>query len=130
MYHLLRACPKLMSAMFCITQIWMTVRVVLSAGTFAEEPTFTSTNLGGRFLDVRFERSLQLWPWSGFLALYIRVTQDGAGYQVRALTPVWRSNHQASVLQVLPLACMQCSALGLHAVRCVHCGLGVCRGCC
>ena len=63
-----------------------TVRVVLSAGTFAEEPIFTSTNLGGRFLDVRFERSLQLWPWSGFLALYIRVTQDGAGFEARLLT--------------------------------------------
>ncbi|CAL5228891.1 g12106 [Coccomyxa viridis] len=50
-------------------------------GTFAEEPIFTSTNEGGRFLDVRFERSLQLWPWSGFLALYIRVTQEGAEFQ-------------------------------------------------
>ncbi len=54
-----------------------------SAGTFAEEPVFTSTNEGGRFLDVRFERSLQLWPWSGFLALYIRVTQEGSQYTVR-----------------------------------------------
>ena len=52
------------------------------AGTFAEEPIFTSTNKGGRFLDVRFERSVQLWPWSGFLALYIRVTQEGAKFQV------------------------------------------------
>ena len=78
--------------------------MTLSAGTFAEEPTFTSTNQGGRFLDVRFERSLQLWPWSGFLALYIRVTQDGAGYQARALMPCWRSNNQASVLRMLLLA--------------------------
>ena len=56
-----------------------------AAGTFAEEPIFTSTNEGGRFLDVRFERSLQLWPWSGFLALYIRVTQEGSQYQVQWL---------------------------------------------
>ncbi len=56
---------------------------VAAAGTFAEEPIFTSTNEGGRFLDVRFERSLQLWPWSGFLALYIRVTQEGAEFQVQ-----------------------------------------------
>ena len=54
-----------------------------AAGTFAEEPAYTSTNEGGRFLDVRFERSLQLWPWSGFLALYIRVTQEGSEYQVQ-----------------------------------------------
>lgn len=60
--------------------------VVVSAGTFAEEPIFTSTNEGGRFLDVRFERSLQLWPWSGFLALYIRVTQEGSKYQVRIVS--------------------------------------------
>ena len=56
---------------------------VACAGTFAEEPVFTSTNEGGRFLDVRFERSLQLWPWSGFLALYIRVTPEGSGFQVQ-----------------------------------------------
>ena len=66
---------------------WLSCRTMACAGTFAEEPIFTSTNEGGRFLDVRFERSLQLWPWSGFLALYIRVTQEGSGFQVQHAAP-------------------------------------------
>ena len=57
------------------------------AGRFSQEPAFTSTNEGGRFLDVRFEHSAQLWPWSGFLALYIRITPDGAAFKARAPSP-------------------------------------------
>ena len=30
---------------------------------------------------MRFEVSLQLWPWSGFLALYLRVKDSGAAYE-------------------------------------------------
>ena len=102
------------------------MRVTLPAGTFAEEPTFTSTNQGGWYLDVRFERSLQLWPWSGFLALYIRVMQDGAGYQARALMPVWRNNNHASVLQMLLLARLHIAACGVHAVCHARWGLNSC----
>ena len=43
------------------------------AGVFESEPVFEPLNEGGRLLDVRFEHSIQLWPWSGFLALYIQV---------------------------------------------------------
>ena len=43
------------------------------AGVFESEPVFEPQNGGGRLLDVRFEHSIQLWPWSGFLALYIQV---------------------------------------------------------
>ena len=38
---------------------------------------YKPTNTDGALLDVRFEYSEQLWPWSGFLALYIRVTAAG-----------------------------------------------------
>ena len=38
---------------------------------------YKATNAEGGLLDVRFEYSGQLWPWSGFLALYIRVTAAG-----------------------------------------------------
>ena len=55
----------------------------LRAGRFSQEPAFTSTNVGGRLLDVRFEHSAQLWPWSGFLALYIRIAPEGATYKVQ-----------------------------------------------
>ncbi|EIE27171.1 subtilisin-like protein [Coccomyxa subellipsoidea C-169] len=50
-------------------------------GVFAEEPTFISKNEGGRLLDVRFEHSNLMWPWSGFLALYIRVAPEGATFK-------------------------------------------------
>lgn len=33
---------------------------------------FTPTNEGGQLLDLKFEYSQVLWPWSGYLALYIR----------------------------------------------------------
>ena len=38
---------------------------------------FKATNAEGGLLDVRFEYSEQLWPWSGYLALYIRVSAAG-----------------------------------------------------
>lgn len=41
---------------------------------------FEAADDGGRHLDVRFEVSHQLWPWSGYLALYLRVKESGADY--------------------------------------------------
>ena len=41
---------------------------------------FTPANEGGQLLDIRFEHSDQLWPWSGFLALYVRVRDVGAAF--------------------------------------------------
>ena len=38
---------------------------------------YKATNAEGGLLDVRFDYSEQLWPWSGYLALYIRVTAAG-----------------------------------------------------
>ena len=31
-------------------------------------------------LDIRFDHSEVLWPWSGFLAFYIRVVPEAANY--------------------------------------------------
>ncbi|GAB4817967.1 hypothetical protein N2152v2_005013 [Parachlorella kessleri] len=42
--------------------------------------SFEPTNPAGRLLDVDFEYSGTLWPWSGFLAIYLRVRPEGAGY--------------------------------------------------
>ena len=61
----------------------------MRAGRFSQEPAFTSTNEGGRFLDVRFEHSVQLWPWSGFLALYVRITPDGAAFKASCAPLSW-----------------------------------------
>ncbi len=36
---------------------------------------------GGRLLHVSFEWSDVLWPWSGYLALYIRVRPEGAAFE-------------------------------------------------
>ena len=53
----------------------------MSAGKFEGEPAFTATDAGGKLLDVRFEVSDLLWPWSGYLALYLRVRAGGAKYE-------------------------------------------------
>lgn len=53
-------------------------------GKFEQEPIFTATNAGGRYLDVLFEYSDILWPWSGHLALYFRVVPEGDKFQGQA----------------------------------------------
>lgn len=39
---------------------------------------FKSSNVAGQYLSVKFEYSGVLWPWSGFLALFIRVLPEAA----------------------------------------------------
>ena len=39
---------------------------------------FTPTNVAAQYLTVDFEYSNVLWPWSGFLALYIRVLPEAS----------------------------------------------------
>ena len=50
-------------------------------GSFEAEPLYVAKDDGGKLLDVRFEHSDLLWPWSGFLALYIYVRAEGVGYE-------------------------------------------------
>ena len=47
-------------------------------GQFEGPPVWKSTNKAGAFLSVTFEYSTVLWPWSGYLALYIRVLPEAA----------------------------------------------------
>ncbi|CAG9460580.1 unnamed protein product [Pedinophyceae sp. YPF-701] len=49
-------------------------------GTVVDGPTFTPTDAGGEHLDVRFEHSERLWPWSGYLAVFIAVKASGKDY--------------------------------------------------
>ncbi|EFJ52617.1 hypothetical protein VOLCADRAFT_85780 [Volvox carteri f. nagariensis] len=44
-------------------------------------PVWRPTDPAGQLLHLTFEWSDLLWPWSGFLALYIRVLPGGAAYQ-------------------------------------------------
>ncbi|XRB20494.1 membrane-bound transcription factor site-1 protease [Pseudoscourfieldia marina] len=53
-------------------------------GVFENPPVFESSNAGGAMLDVTFEYSELLWPWSGYLALYIRVKDEGSTFEGRA----------------------------------------------
>ncbi|KAL4525136.1 hypothetical protein Ndes2526A_g07218 [Nannochloris sp. 'desiccata'] len=46
-------------------------------GEIVETPTWSPTNDGGKLLDVRFEYSAQLWPWSGHLGIFLRVKPSG-----------------------------------------------------
>ena len=50
-------------------------------GSIEATPTWTPTDEGGRLLDVRFEYSPQLWPWSGNLALFLRVLPSGTTFE-------------------------------------------------
>lgn len=50
------------------------------SGRVSEGPVFTPTDDGGRHLDVRFGVCADLWPWSGFLGVYLRVKPDGAAF--------------------------------------------------
>lgn len=49
-------------------------------GKLEADPTWAPADEGGRVLDVRFEHSEQLWPWSGYLALYLRVKDEGSAF--------------------------------------------------
>ncbi|KAG2499417.1 hypothetical protein HYH03_002364 [Edaphochlamys debaryana] len=49
-------------------------------GRLEGPPVFVPLDAGGRLLHVAFEWSDVLWPWSGFLALYIRVREAGAAF--------------------------------------------------
>jgi hypothetical protein len=51
-----------------------------AAGRFVGKPVFRATNDAGKHLDLRFEHSETLWPWSGYLALYIRVRPEAASF--------------------------------------------------
>ncbi len=48
---------------------------IYSAGKL-DALSFEPTNAAGRLLDVDFEYSGTLWPWSGFLAIYLRLVMD------------------------------------------------------
>lgn len=46
-------------------------------GMISKSPFFVPSDHGGRLLDLTFEWSDVLWPWSGYLAIYIRVKSKG-----------------------------------------------------
>ena len=54
-------------------------------GSLDAEPKFTpSSHDLGQHLDVRFAFSETLWPWSGYLAVYVRVKESGKQSQGKA----------------------------------------------
>lgn len=50
------------------------------SGRVSSGPTFTPADAGGHHLDVRFGVPADLWPWSGFLGVYLRVKPSGETY--------------------------------------------------
>eukprot|EP00899_Mesostigma_viride_P028660 jgi/Mesvir1/897/Mv17459-RA.1 len=50
-------------------------------GTLEGEPRWVPKNKDGQLLDIRFTYSDVLWPWSGFLGIFIRVLPEGARFQ-------------------------------------------------
>jgi len=53
-------------------------------GWLEAAPKWSSVSGYSSHLDVRFAFSEELWPWSGYLALYIRVKASGRGLQGKA----------------------------------------------
>ena len=50
------------------------------SGALAAPPTFTPTDAGGAHLDVRFAWGADLWPWSGWLGVYLRAAETGVAF--------------------------------------------------
>jgi membrane-bound transcription factor site-1 protease len=50
-------------------------------GTLTGPPAWVAEDAGGALLDVLFEWSDVLWPWSGHLSLFIRVKDEAAEYE-------------------------------------------------
>jgi membrane-bound transcription factor site-1 protease len=48
------------------------------------QPQWVANDVGGALLDVLFETSDVLWPWSGHLSLFISVKGEGAEYSGQA----------------------------------------------
>lgn len=46
-------------------------------GDFEGRPVFIPDSGNGKYLQVDFAHSERLWPWSGFLALYLTVSPEG-----------------------------------------------------
>lgn len=44
-----------------------------NTGYFHGKPVYNATDEGGKLLHVTFEYSEVLWPWSGYLAVYVEV---------------------------------------------------------
>jgi len=52
------------------------------SGKIVDEPMWHPyTPQNGQLLDVAFSYSDHIWPWSGFLALHITVSKDGASFE-------------------------------------------------
>ena len=52
------------------------------SGKVTEEPKWHPYSpQNGELLDVAFTYSDLIWPWSGFLAVHITVTKEGANFE-------------------------------------------------
>lgn len=49
------------------------VNGMAATGSFEGPPVFKPTDEGGKLLHVTFQHSEVLWPWSGYLAVYVQV---------------------------------------------------------
>mmetsp|Transcript_40415 Transcript_40415/g.102302 ORF Transcript_40415/g.102302 Transcript_40415/m.102302 type:complete len:1225 (-) Transcript_40415:14-3688(-) len=53
-------------------------------GDFEGRPVFIPDSGNGKYLQVDFAHSERLWPWSGFLALYLTVSPEGRSVRGQA----------------------------------------------
>jgi membrane-bound transcription factor site-1 protease len=53
-------------------------------GEFEAPPVFHADAGAGQHLHIEFAHSLQLWPWSGYLVLYMSVLPSGQAVRGQA----------------------------------------------
>eukprot|EP00889_Picochlorum_renovo_P007706 jgi/Picre1/34736/NNA_002202.t1 len=53
-------------------------------GRVVQGPEWAPSNEAANMLDVRFEYSDQLWPWSGYVAVFVRVLPGAANFSGKA----------------------------------------------
>jgi membrane-bound transcription factor site-1 protease len=56
------------------------VNGMANTGYFEGPPVYEGLDEGGKMLHVTFKYSDVLWPWSGYLAVYIQVSAGGWGW--------------------------------------------------
>ena len=52
-----------------------------AVGSLNGRPEFKPLDKGGELIEMDFDYSEVIWPWSGYLALYIKVKVKGESYQ-------------------------------------------------
>ena len=74
------ACRRALHAGGAASMFNLTVLNGMGVTGAVSNATFTPADPGGALLDVRFEHGPVLWPWSGYVAVYVWVVPEGSAF--------------------------------------------------